>query len=208
MSKKIVKLLKTTISASLCLLLILSLVACGATSTTPTPAAPSDSDTSNQSSSATSESPAPSTSDGPVTITLWTGFTGSDRAVLEGLFKEYNDSQNEVNVEMEIIDWEILYQRLTAVAATDQGPDFIIFGPENIANYVDIGLIAPIDDFYEQNRIDRSLFPTLFETLIRYNDHYVGIPMNFFSFVLYYNKDLASEAGLDVIFQDKRESFS
>lgn len=177
--------LNTALLIILSLVLMISLIACGNSSKgdgTNSPDAPKQSS---------------EPSDEPVTITLWTGFTGSDRAVLEELFNEYNESQNEVKVVMEIMDWEILYQKLTAVASTDEGPDFIIFGPENIANYVNIGLIAPIDDFYEQNRIDRSLFPALFEQLIKYDDHYIGIPMNFFAMSLYYNIDLVEAAGLD-----------
>lgn len=132
-----------------------------------------------------------------VIISFWNGFGGSDRPVLEDLVKRFNESQDEVYVDMEIMDWEILYEKLTMAAATQEGPDFICFGPENIATYANMGAIVPIDDFYERKLVDETLFPELFSQLIRYDGHYIGMPLNFYSHAMYYNKDLAAAAGLD-----------
>lgn len=134
--------------------------------------------------------------EGAVVVSFWNGFGGSDRATLEALVNKFNESQSEVFVDMEIMDWEIVYQKLATSAASGEGPDFICFGPENIATYANMGAIVPVDDFYDQGRVDKSLFPELFNRLIQYKDHYIGIPMNFFSHALYYNKDLAAAAGL------------
>lgn len=141
--------------------------------------------------------PAAGAASSPVTISFWNGFGGSDRPALEALVKQFNESQSEVFVNMEIMDWEMVYQKLATSAASDQGPDFICFGPENIATYANMGAIVPVDDFYSENRIDTSLLPKVFQRLIQYNGHYIGIPMNFFAHALYYNKDLAKAAGLD-----------
>lgn len=130
-------------------------------------------------------------------INFWNGFGGADRTVLEKLVKQFNESQSDVYVNMEIMDWEIVYQKLATSAASGEGPDFICFGPENIATYANMGAIVPINDFYEENRVDKSLYPELFNRLIQYKGDYIGIPMNFFAHALYYNKDLAAAAGLD-----------
>jgi multiple sugar transport system substrate-binding protein len=186
MNKKFrIRLLPLTIAA----FMFASVMACGGSN-----AQPSASDNPAASGGSPSNTPIPA---GTIEISFWNGFGGSDRTVLETLVKKFNDIQSDVFVNMEIMDWEIVYQKLATSAASNEGPDFICFGPENIATYANMGAIVPIDDFYEQARIDQSLFPELFQRLIKYNGHYIGIPMNFFAHALYYNKDLAVAAGLN-----------
>ncbi|RKP52919.1 ABC transporter substrate-binding protein [Cohnella endophytica] len=149
---------------------------------------------SSASASTQTESEAP---EGKVTITYWNGFSGSDRPVLEALIKKFNSSQDQVEVKMEIMSWDVLYQKLTTSSASGQGPDFIAFGPENIAKYYDLGVIAPVDDFYSNSMIDTTLLPKGYDQLLHYKDHFVGFPMNYFAHALYYNKDMVKNAGLD-----------
>ncbi|MFB9279290.1 ABC transporter substrate-binding protein [Cohnella cellulosilytica] len=179
--------------AAMCAMLLLA-SACGGggnSSGSPSPSQPAG--------SAESSSPGSSkeASEGKVTITYWNGFSGSDRPVLEALVKKFNSSQDQIEVKMEIMNWDVLYQKLTTASATGQGPDFIAFGPENIAKYADLGVIAPVDDFYENSMIDTSLLPKNYDSLLHYKDHFIGFPMNYFAHALYYNKDLAKNAGLD-----------
>lgn len=182
----------------LCLLMLaLVLSACSApAATVSSDTAATEADTAEVD---TAEEAAPAGPSNPdaVTITFWNGFGGSDRPVLEDLVNRFNESQDEVYVAMEIMDWELVYQKLATSAASGEGPDFIAFGPENIATYANMGVIVPVDDFYESGRIDESLFPSVFATLTRYEGQRIGIPMNYFAHVLYYNKDLAAAAGLD-----------
>ncbi len=132
-----------------------------------------------------------------VVVNYWNGFGGSDRPVLESIVKKFNQSQNEAEVKMEIMAWDVLYQKLTASAASGQGPDMIAFGPENVATYVDLGVVAPINDFYENKMIDISLLPRGYDQLLQYKGNYVGVPMNFYNLAFFYNKDLAKKVGLD-----------
>lgn len=148
-------------------------------------------------SSASAQSTPKTDKGGKVTITYWNGFSGSDRPVLEDLVKQFNGSQDQVEVKMEIMNWDVLYQKLTTASASGQGPDFIAFGPENIAKYADLGVIVPVDDFYADSMIDTSLLPQGYDKLLHYKDHFIGFPMNYFAHALYYNKDLAKNAGLD-----------
>lgn len=136
--------------------------------------------------------------DGRIEISFWNGFGGSDRSTLEALVEKYNQTSDKYYINMEIMDWELVYQKLTTSASSNQGPDFICFGPENIATYADMGAIVPVNDFYEAKMIDESLFPETFKNMIKYKGDYIGIPMNFFNHCLYYNKDIAVAAGLDV----------
>ncbi len=139
-----------------------------------------------------------STPAGKTEISFWNGFGGSDRSTLEAIVERYNETSDKYYVNMEIMDWELVYQKLSTSASSNQGPDFICFGPENIATYANMGAIVPVNDFYEAKMIDESLFPETFKDMIKYKGDYIGIPMNFFNHCLYYNKDMAQAAGLDI----------
>ena len=52
---------------------------------------------------------------GPVTLSFWNGFTGPDRAAVEGLVKQYNDSQDKVTVTSSS---ELINTQTATVAAT------------------------------------------------------------------------------------------
>ncbi len=134
---------------------------------------------------------------GKTEISFWNGFGGSDRATLEAIVKRYNDTSDKYFINMEIMDWELVYQKLATSASSNQGPDMICFGPENIATYANMGAIVPVNDFYEAKMVDETLFPATFKDMIKYKGDYIGIPMNFFNHCLFYNKDLATAAGLD-----------
>lgn len=195
------KWIKRLTSILTCTALIMSTAGCGGKADTVASSGSDQASAAKKETAATtdivSEAAAVSDDGERVTITFWNGFGGSDRPVLESLVNQYNESQDKVMIEMEIMDWEIVYQKLTMAASTKEGPDFVCFGPENIATYANMGAIVPIDDFYERNLVDTSLFPDLFQTLIRYDGHYIGFPLNFFNHAMYYNKDLAAAAGLD-----------
>jgi multiple sugar transport system substrate-binding protein len=41
-------------------------------------------------------------------------YTGPDRAVLESLVAEFNESQSEIEIVMDIQPWDSLFQKITA----------------------------------------------------------------------------------------------
>ncbi len=132
-------------------------------------------------------------------ITFWNGFTGTDGEVLTALTEEYNKTNTlNVEVKMEIMSWDSLYQKLATSLPVGEGPDIIAFNTERIGAYAEAGSLATINDLYEgENGLDASLIPTAFSENLKFGGEYYGVPCDFATLLMYYNKDMFTAAGLD-----------
>ncbi len=151
--------------------------------------------TSSQASSAKSSQAAPA---GKTVVTFWNGFTGSDGPTLEALVKKYNETNDKnVEIQMTIMPWDSLYQKLATVLSVGQGPDILAFATERTGTYAEAGALAPLDDLYSKKLVDSSVVPAALDKNLKYNGTYYGAPMNFATLLLYYNKTILKQAGLD-----------
>ena len=126
-------------------------------------------------------------------ITFWNGFTGSDRETLEALVKEYNET-NDKNIE---VQWDSFYQKLATALPVGEGPDILAMATERIGSYADPGALAAVDDIYSSGIVDETVVPETLKENLKYDGKYYGVPMNFATLLLYYNKTIFEEAGLD-----------
>ena len=191
--------MKKSIAILLCAILLVSLFsACSAKpaeaeqpEAATTPAAES------QPQQEQAEEPAAASTEKTV-ITFWNGFTGTDGDVLKEIVAEYN-ATNTLNVEIqvEIMSWDSLYQKLATALPVGEGPDIIAYNTEDIASYAESGALAVINDLYETGGMDAKAIPAAMEENLKYNGEYYGVPCNMATLLLYYNKDLFAAAGLD-----------
>lgn len=131
-----------------------------------------------------------------VEIIYWNGFTGSDGATLTELVNKYNAGDNAATIKMEIMPWDSLYQKLTSTIATGQGPDIVAFSSPRIGSYAKPGAIVPLADVFDKG-VDLSVIPKGYQDILKYDNEFYAVPMNFATIMLYYNKDMFSKAGLD-----------
>ena len=131
-------------------------------------------------------------------ITYWNGFTGTDGEVMQRIVDNYNES-NQLNVEiqMERVSWDTLYQQLATSLPVGDGPDITAFATERIGEYAESGAIKPIDELYSSKKVDATKIPAVFNENLQYNGNYYGVPLNIASLVMYYNKDIFDKAGVE-----------
>ncbi len=130
-------------------------------------------------------------------ITFWNGFTGSDRETLEALVKEYNETNDKnIEVQMDIMPWDSFYQKLATALPVGEGPDILAMATERIGSYADPGALAAVDDIYSSGIVDETVVPETLKENLKYDGKYY-VPMNFATLLLYYNKTIFEEAGLD-----------
>lgn len=131
-------------------------------------------------------------------ITFWNGFTGSDKETLEALVKEYNETNDKnIEVDMTIMPWDSLYQKLSTVLSVGEGPDMLAMATERIGTYAEPGAFVEVNDVYEEGIVDESVIPDTLKENLKYDGKYYGVPMNFATLLLYYNKTMFKDAGLD-----------
>ncbi len=143
--------------------------------------------------------PAPVTHAAPAastaTLTFWNGFTGPDEPTVQTLVDRFNGSHPSSTVAMNVMPWADLTTKLLAASAVGQGPDIAAFHLQYLPQYVQSGLVAPVDDIYGHGITPSSVPPDLLRSL-KIGGHYYGAPANYATLMLYWNKDLFRKARL------------
>ena len=134
----------------------------------------------------------------PVEVVFWNGYTGADQPTLESIVETYNNSQNKVRIKMEITPWDTMYQKLMPALIAGNGPDLIGMSVTRYMEYAMAGKLAPLDEYIEKSESITydNLVPGLFNAG-RYEGKQYAMPMACAAMVMYYNRDMFTEAGLD-----------
>ncbi|GHV50909.1 ABC transporter substrate-binding protein [Spirochaetia bacterium] len=135
---------------------------------------------------------------GKTTVVFWNGYTGPDRPVLEQIVDEYNKSQDTVTIQMEIMPWDTLFQKLMPAFIAGNGPDLIAMGATRFPEYAQANRLEALDSHLSgSTKLSASnLVPGLMGAGVYQGKRY-GMPMSFAAMVMYYNKTMFKEAGLD-----------
>lgn len=144
---------------------------------------------------------------GKVTLAFWSGFTGSDRPVLEQIVKSFNETSTTTAIEMSTMTWDVLNQKLTASFAASSGPDFFNYGPEILGKYYKMGALTTVDELYDSGMVDKNIFPKSVVEVPVFDGKSVAAPMCVFNVMVYYNKDMFKEAGISDIPKTQDELF-
>lgn len=133
----------------------------------------------------------------PKEILFWNGYTGPDRLAVEKLVAQFNESNADVKIRMEIMPWDSLYQKLLPALIAGNGPDVIGFSAGRVPEYAAAGKLEALDDYFKNSSLKRDvLVPGLIQAGT-YKGKLYAVPMAFASMVMYYNKDHFKAAGLD-----------
>lgn len=136
-------------------------------------------------------------SDGKVVLDFWNGFTGPDGPALQQVVDDFNASQDEVEVKTNIMPWDTLYQKVLTSVAGSNGPDIIAMSASRIPQFADEGMFMPVDDYYEDPDNDSEALTSAAVEASMYDGKNYGVPVNYATMMMYYNKDLFTAAGLD-----------
>lgn len=139
------------------------------------------------------------TSSGPVSISFWNTFTGSDANTLQSLVNDFNkQNSDKIKVDMNVMSSDVFNQKVPPSIATGTAPDLVTLNVSDVLTYEKNGSILALDDFFTKSGADKNDF--LASSLAMGNDDgkQYGLPMQVFdSTNLFWNKDLFKAAGLD-----------
>ena len=136
-------------------------------------------------------------SGGTVTLKFWNGFTGPDRKAVETIVQRFNSSQNKVKIEMQIMPWDVFFDKLLPSYGSGTGPEIAAMDTAQIPQYAARGVFQPLDDAYGPQGVDPNVMvkPAVDATV--YKGKKYGVPMNFTTLLLYWNRDMFKKADLD-----------
>ncbi|CAM4190359.1 Multiple sugar transport system substrate-binding protein [Lacicoccus alkaliphilus] len=131
-----------------------------------------------------------------IVLDFWT-FWGSEqrRPVIDQIIEDFNTSQDEIEVRHTYTPWgDIWTKNLAAIAAGDP-PDVIINDIMTVKLRAEEGQIEPITEFV-QDEVSGRFYDQMMDAAI-HEDEIYALPFNTDTQILFYNKDLFEEVGLD-----------
>jgi len=132
-----------------------------------------------------------------VNIAFWNGLTGGEGPYIQDLVQEFNAQSKNINVSMNIVEWDTFYQKVPSAVNTGEGPDVGIMHHDQLGTNAARGVIIPLDDVANALKLKEADFaPAVWEAGI-YNNQRYGIPLDIHPLGFYYNKGTMEKAGLD-----------
>ncbi|MCG1010689.1 ABC transporter substrate-binding protein [Salinicoccus sp. ID82-1] len=131
-----------------------------------------------------------------ITLDFWT-FWGSEqrRPIVDQIIEDFNNSQEEIEVQHTYVPWgDIWTKNLAAIAAGDP-PDVIINDINTVKLRAQEGQMEPLTEFVDEE-VQNRFYDQMAEATMFDGEMY-ALPFNTDTQILFYNKDLFEEAGLD-----------
>ncbi|NYE09002.1 multiple sugar transport system substrate-binding protein [Bacillus niacini] len=129
-----------------------------------------------------------------VVVDFWYGWTGPEGEAMEELIKEFNNSQDKIEVKgLSQSDYQ---KQLTAITGGNP-PDIASQFGNNVVPWGTKAAMQPLDSYIKKSGMDMNDFiPAALDT-VTYDDKTFAIPIAMHVSMLFYNKDILSEAGFD-----------
>ena len=119
--------------------------------------------------------------------------------IVQEFISMYEEAHPNIHIE-ETPTQEVDYQTTklrVAAADSSQGDIFFCWGGGYAQTYVDAGVVLPLGEYYEQYGIEDQLLQGA-TTYCTYGDEVYGLPLKQWAGVLYCNKDIFDEYGLEI----------
>lgn len=129
-----------------------------------------------------------------VTLALW---DQNQEPVLREILDEFEEENPHINVEFELTAFGQYWTRLEAAVSGEVMPDIVWMNGPNFISYASNGIITPIDPYLEDGDIDFSNYPDSLVELYTYEDELYGLPKDWDTTAVWYNKDMFDDAGID-----------
>ena len=183
------------LSAVLAAAMAASLVACGGSGSSSSSAASSEGSTAEESKAESGETTASTDGETVLKWAMWDKDLTSYYAPLIAAYEEKNPG-----VKIELVDLGSSdYQTVLGTQLTGSGSDFDVVAVKDVPGYttlVNKGVLMPLDDYIEKDGVDLSAFKGLTDQ-IKVDDQLYELPFRSDFWVLYYNKDVFDNAGVD-----------
>jgi multiple sugar transport system substrate-binding protein len=107
--------------------------------------------------------------------------------------QQFEAANPEIKLDIEIVDWNLGKDKLATLVSADNAPDLANIATLWLPEYVQLGVVEPLDAYLSAEMRDRFLPVTLHGA--EYQGQLYGLPIAVSARALYYNKDLLAAAG-------------
>lgn len=136
------------------------------------------------------------TSEGRIQLNYWVLFGGGDLSYMQDIVTSFNESQDEIYVNIILQDFDDYYTKLVTSVAANRGPDVAVSHAAVLPELVNQGLTVPLNDLSQEVGLDFNDFYENLQEAMQVDGSYHAVPLDSHPFILYVNTELAEEAGL------------
>ncbi|MHA7133425.1 ABC transporter substrate-binding protein [Oerskovia turbata] len=133
--------------------------------------------------------------DGPVEITYAT-WSEDQRPAMEKIAEAYESDHPGVDIKVQALPWTEFWSTMQVGAQGGTAPDVFWMLPAQFPTYAAGGMLLELDDAVDAAGVDMSVYPE--KVLDLYDDfgHVYGLPKDYDTNAIWYNKDLFDAAGI------------
>jgi multiple sugar transport system substrate-binding protein len=132
----------------------------------------------------------------PVTITFSAWGAPEELAVWKQIITDFEAANPNIKVNVEVSDWDSYWEKLKTQLAANTPPDVFAMDAPLYLDYQSRGVLLNLQPYIDKNPdMLKDVYP---QTLEAYKtaDGYYGLPRDFQTIVLFYNKDMFDAAGV------------
>jgi multiple sugar transport system substrate-binding protein len=133
---------------------------------------------------------------GPVTLTFSMWGAPEELTVWKQIVADYQAANPDITVNVEVSDWDAYWDKLKTQLAANTPPDMFAMDAPLYLDYQSRGVLLNLQPYIDKKPdMLKNVYP---QTLSAYQtaDGYYGLPRDFQTIVLFYNKDMFDAAGL------------
>jgi len=154
---------------------------------------------------------APAAGGAPVELTFMMWGAPEELAVWNEIVKDFQAQKPNITVKVEVSDWEAYWEKLKTMLAASTPPDLFAMDAPLYLDYQSRGVLKNLQPYLDKypNMLN-GIYPQTLEAY-KLADGYYGLPRDFQTIVLFYNKDMFDAAKVayptaDWTYQDLREA--
>lgn len=131
-------------------------------------------------------------------VVFWHAMGGANTKVVDQLVANFNNAQDKVQVEAVYQgNYDDLLSKLKASMGTNEGPTVVQMYEIGSRFMIDSKLITPMQEFIDADKWDVGQLEPNISGYYTFDNKLYSMPFNSSNPILYYNKDLFKDAGLD-----------
>ncbi|MEP3277226.1 MAG: sugar ABC transporter substrate-binding protein [Stappiaceae bacterium] len=121
----------------------------------------------------------------------------SQAPTFEKIIEAYEAAHPGIDIELQVVPWGKYWTKLQTEAGNDNLPDVFWMNPFNFPLYASNGVVLPIDEMVEKAGFDADAIPEAMRKIYSYEDKLYSLPNNRDAIVVWYNKKIFKDAGVD-----------
>ncbi|MDR7079485.1 multiple sugar transport system substrate-binding protein [Neobacillus niacini] len=130
-------------------------------------------------------------------VTLKYGMWNKDQVpAVEKIIENFEKANPTIKVEIELTPREQYFQKLETAANGGAMPDVFWMNGPNVARFANGKALLPLTDLVKKDKFEMSNYPETLTSLYTINDDIYGVPKDFDTTGLFYNKKIFDEAGV------------